>query len=268
MPACSTAEMWTNASWPPSSGWMKPKPLVSLKNFTVPVGILVFLQLWRTDSRSPRARSRREGKRSRKAPVDRQFATSSRSACRRFRRKSNPRPAAPRPKRANSRHLGRWPRSAREPAPRPSPRTVPIRGHAVAPFADRPPLIGGEPGADLDLALRAQLGDIGIAEGAVELDAALVAVDPDDDSENVGRRHFEPDFLANIERHGEAHPRARPRHVEQADRLVGTDAVHRRRQQQGIARRRSPPAGPIQPPAEGAHVGDLLHLFSLLATGD
>jgi hypothetical protein len=25
---------------PPSSGWMKPKPLVALNHFTVPVGIL------------------------------------------------------------------------------------------------------------------------------------------------------------------------------------------------------------------------------------
>src|SRR6476659_7252717 len=35
--------MWTNASAPPSSGVMKPKPLVSLKNLTVPSVIWVFL---------------------------------------------------------------------------------------------------------------------------------------------------------------------------------------------------------------------------------
>src|SRR5690349_11745476 len=38
----STAEMWTNTSAPPSSGWMKPKPLVSLNHFTVPVAIVYF----------------------------------------------------------------------------------------------------------------------------------------------------------------------------------------------------------------------------------
>src|SRR5271154_7063150 len=39
MPARSTAEMWTNTSFPPSCGWMKPKPFWELKNFTVPVAI-------------------------------------------------------------------------------------------------------------------------------------------------------------------------------------------------------------------------------------
>src|SRR6201989_3036538 len=39
MPARSTAEMWTNTSLPPSLGWMKPKPLVALNHFTVPVAI-------------------------------------------------------------------------------------------------------------------------------------------------------------------------------------------------------------------------------------
>jgi hypothetical protein len=33
------AEMWTNTSWPPASGWMKPKPLVALNHFTVPVAM-------------------------------------------------------------------------------------------------------------------------------------------------------------------------------------------------------------------------------------
>jgi len=36
MPARSTALMCTKTSLPPSSGWIKPKPLSSLKNFTVP----------------------------------------------------------------------------------------------------------------------------------------------------------------------------------------------------------------------------------------
>src|SRR6185312_9415872 len=39
MPAASTAETWTNTSLPPSSGAIKPKPLVELKNFTVPMVI-------------------------------------------------------------------------------------------------------------------------------------------------------------------------------------------------------------------------------------
>src|ERR1700761_1862522 len=38
-PAASTAETWTNTSLPPPSGEMKPKPLVALKNFTVPMVI-------------------------------------------------------------------------------------------------------------------------------------------------------------------------------------------------------------------------------------
>src|ERR1700687_4514749 len=41
MPAFSTAEMCTNTSLEPSSGWIKPKPFWVLKNFTVPVAIVV-----------------------------------------------------------------------------------------------------------------------------------------------------------------------------------------------------------------------------------
>src|SRR5690348_13453726 len=37
MPARSTALMWTNTSLLPSSGWMKPKPLMLLNHFTVPL---------------------------------------------------------------------------------------------------------------------------------------------------------------------------------------------------------------------------------------
>src|SRR3970040_2263630 len=44
MPARSTAETWTNTSFEPSCGAMKPKPLVVLKNFTVPVVDMVFLR--------------------------------------------------------------------------------------------------------------------------------------------------------------------------------------------------------------------------------
>src|SRR5689334_17257283 len=36
-PARSTAEMWTNTSGPPPSGWMKPKPFCALNHFTVPM---------------------------------------------------------------------------------------------------------------------------------------------------------------------------------------------------------------------------------------
>src|SRR5580704_82023 len=41
IPAASTAETWTNTSLPPPSGEMKPKPLVVLKNFTVPMVMIV-----------------------------------------------------------------------------------------------------------------------------------------------------------------------------------------------------------------------------------
>jgi hypothetical protein len=41
-PAASTAVACTNTSLPPPSGAMKPKPLVVLKNLTVPIVIRVF----------------------------------------------------------------------------------------------------------------------------------------------------------------------------------------------------------------------------------
>src|SRR5947207_15854877 len=49
MPDFSTAEIWTNTSLPPSFGEMKPKPLLILKNFTVPVAIVSTLLIagWR-----------------------------------------------------------------------------------------------------------------------------------------------------------------------------------------------------------------------------
>jgi hypothetical protein len=40
-PAFSTAEIWTNTSLQPLSGWMKPYPFVALNHFTVPVGTLL-----------------------------------------------------------------------------------------------------------------------------------------------------------------------------------------------------------------------------------
>src|SRR6056297_3711019 len=45
-PARSTAEMWTNTSLPPPSGAMKPKPLVVLNHFTVPVAMCPELLLY------------------------------------------------------------------------------------------------------------------------------------------------------------------------------------------------------------------------------
>ena len=36
-PAAWTAVMWTNTSFPPPSGWLKPKPLSALNYFTLPV---------------------------------------------------------------------------------------------------------------------------------------------------------------------------------------------------------------------------------------
>src|SRR5882757_7240895 len=44
MPARSTAEMWTNTSFPPSAGWMKPKPFCELKNLTVPVAMTASIE--------------------------------------------------------------------------------------------------------------------------------------------------------------------------------------------------------------------------------
>src|SRR5689334_20265935 len=52
-PAASTAVAWTNTSLPPPSGAMKPKPFAELKNFTVPIVIVIFLRL-----RIPRAHMR------------------------------------------------------------------------------------------------------------------------------------------------------------------------------------------------------------------
>src|SRR5687768_15192591 len=44
-PAASTAEMCTNTSFAPLSGWMNPKPLLGLKNFTVPMVDIVSSQV-------------------------------------------------------------------------------------------------------------------------------------------------------------------------------------------------------------------------------
>ncbi len=43
MPARSTAEICTKTSLEPSVGWMKPKPLVGLNHFTVPLGMIRLL---------------------------------------------------------------------------------------------------------------------------------------------------------------------------------------------------------------------------------
>src|SRR5271156_6848925 len=55
MPARSTAEIWTNTSFPPSCGWMKPKPFWELKNLTVPVAIPASIE---NADRRPRAARR------------------------------------------------------------------------------------------------------------------------------------------------------------------------------------------------------------------
>src|SRR5688572_868495 len=56
-PAASTAEMCTNTSFWPFSGWMNPKPLDGLKNFTVPMVDIVSSQCWRGRAQ-PRAASK------------------------------------------------------------------------------------------------------------------------------------------------------------------------------------------------------------------
>src|ERR1700744_844028 len=43
MPARSTALIWTKTSLPPSSGCMKPKPLVALNHLTVHLAIVCIL---------------------------------------------------------------------------------------------------------------------------------------------------------------------------------------------------------------------------------
>src|SRR5665213_420930 len=45
IPAASTAVAWTNTSFAPPSGAMKPKPLEELKNFTVPMVMIVPLRM-------------------------------------------------------------------------------------------------------------------------------------------------------------------------------------------------------------------------------
>src|SRR5438045_3676911 len=49
--------MCTNTSAPPSSGWMKPKPLVALNHFTVPVCMGSSLSEMRTRARRGAERS-------------------------------------------------------------------------------------------------------------------------------------------------------------------------------------------------------------------
>src|SRR3954466_8037454 len=51
--------MWTKASPPPVSGWMKPYPLSALKNLTVPVIMILFLLVAGRHS-APRCCERRE----------------------------------------------------------------------------------------------------------------------------------------------------------------------------------------------------------------
>src|SRR5258706_15529873 len=59
IPAASNAVAWTNTSLAPPSGEMKPKPLEELKNFTVPMGMMVPLRvIVRTDVRTAKTSSR------------------------------------------------------------------------------------------------------------------------------------------------------------------------------------------------------------------
>src|ERR1700682_4851866 len=54
--------MCTNTSFEPSSGWIKPKPLVVLKNLTVPTAIMASLSDIRDDTahqKSPKTRATR-----------------------------------------------------------------------------------------------------------------------------------------------------------------------------------------------------------------
>src|SRR5262245_26114351 len=60
MPARSTAVMWTNTSGPPLVGWMKPKPLCELKNFTIPVAAMLGLLLSDAERRLPARATSRE----------------------------------------------------------------------------------------------------------------------------------------------------------------------------------------------------------------
>src|SRR5271154_4231443 len=81
MPAASSAVAWTNTSLAPPSGEMKPKPLVELKNFTVPMVIVFPLRkIVRTDARKAKTSSREvSGPGTRKAGQDWRFFWSSRT---------------------------------------------------------------------------------------------------------------------------------------------------------------------------------------------
>src|ERR1700761_2575896 len=68
-PAASTAEACTNTSLPPPSGEMNPKPLVVLKNFTVPMVICISLNIEFPDARDAHAgRGEREHQYLRRGP--------------------------------------------------------------------------------------------------------------------------------------------------------------------------------------------------------
>src|SRR5690606_18514481 len=68
-PARSTADMWTNTSLPPPSGWMKPNPLVALNHFTVPVGMKSELP-WPLRNGGRGARRWRDAPKARPHPLD------------------------------------------------------------------------------------------------------------------------------------------------------------------------------------------------------
>src|SRR6185312_7468796 len=81
IPAASSAVAWTNTSLAPPSGEMKPKPLDELKNFTVPIVMMVPLPLnFRTNVGKAKTSSREvSGPGARNASRDWRFFWSSRS---------------------------------------------------------------------------------------------------------------------------------------------------------------------------------------------
>src|ERR1700722_15053839 len=81
IPAASRAVAWTNTSLAPPSGEMKPKPLEELKNFTVPMVIVIPLRMIvRTDARKAKTSSREvSGPGTRNAGRDWRFFWSSRA---------------------------------------------------------------------------------------------------------------------------------------------------------------------------------------------
>src|SRR5471030_2827780 len=81
IPAASSAVAWTNTSLAPPSGAIKPKPLAELKNFTVPMVMMVPLRMIvPTDAGKAKTSSREvSGPGAREAGRDWRFFWSSRA---------------------------------------------------------------------------------------------------------------------------------------------------------------------------------------------